>query len=291
MKDSRKCDRCAKRTSLTGLVAGVFLAAFKFTIGVLGRSRALMASGMCNISDVSSGLIVMLSVRYSRRPGSRRYQYGYGKIEFVTQMVISMLMILGTAVLFVSSFFILAKRIIVIPHMVVFFVAIISAIVNGLIYKFASCGSKELNSPALKSHAEHNKIDVASSLLVAVGVIVTRMGIHWADPVIAIFECAHVIQGSWIIFWDGIKGLMDTSVSPEHIENIRDMVCEIDDIKSVGRVIARQSGPKIFLNISIGVDPELSTLDCKRIIQSLKAHLRANDRHLGDILVQVAPAK
>jgi cation diffusion facilitator family transporter len=271
-------------------MAGTVLAALKITMGILGRSHALIASGMCNISDVTSGFMVILGVKYSKKPPNQRYQYGYGKIEFIAQMVVSMLMILGNIVLLLSSFVIMARRVIVIPHIVVFFVAIISAIVNGLIYKFASCCARELNSPALRSHAEHNKIDVASSLLVAVGIIATRIGMHWADPVIAIFECAHVIHGSWVILWDGLKGVMDTSIKQDYIDQVKDNIYELDEIKKVGRIKARQSGSRVFMDITIGIDSELSILDSKRVVQKLKSHLHSRDRHLGDIHVQVVPA-
>lgn len=289
MKAQDKCLRCAKHTSIIGFFSGIVLAAFKLTIGLMGRSHALVASGMCNISDVSSSVAVLLGVKYSQKPANKRYQYGYGKVEFIVQVGIGGLMIIGTVLLILSSFIVLVKRTIIIPNMLVFFTAILSAIINGLIYKFADCGSKELNSPALKSHAEHNKIDVASSLLVAVGVLATRIGLHWADPLIAIFECAHVIHGSWCIFGDGLKSLMDASMPMEYIEKMKKNVLEVENVLKVALVQARQSGQKIFVNIAVEINPNLSVLASKHIIQSIKAHLREKDRHIGSIFVKVMP--
>ena len=291
MKDQKKCEACAKRTSLVGLAACICLAALKLFVGFVGRSRALIASGMCNLSDISSVLMVMLVVKRSRKAPTKRYPYGYGKLEFIAQIGISLLMVLGTVVLLGSSLIVITKRAIIVPHEVVFFTAIISAIVNGLIYKFASCGAKELNSPALRSHAMHNKIDVASSCLVAVGVVATRLGVHWADPAIAVFECAHVMHGSWAVFWDGFKGVMDTSVPREYIDEIGQRALEVRDVKAVNRVRARQAGQKVLLDIAIEVESGLSVLESKRITQLLRTHLRKEDRRLGTIFVQVIPAR
>ncbi len=290
MKNAKKCTRCAKITSFAGLIAGIFLAAIKLTMGYLGKSRALIASGMCNLSDISSAIAVFLGVKYSNRRSNKKYQYGYGKLEFVVQVGISMLMILGNIALVFSSFVVIAKRAIVLPHLIVFFIAIISAIINGLIYKFANCGGKELNSPALRAHAEHNKIDVASSLLVAIGVLATRVGLHWADPVIAIFEAGHVIHGSWIIFWDGFKGLMDTGMPDGYMEDIREWVGEMENIKQVTIARARHSGNKVFLELGIKLNPNISVLESKHVVQTLKDHLRKKDRHLGNIFVQIFPS-
>ncbi|MBF0252849.1 MAG: cation transporter [Candidatus Omnitrophica bacterium] len=290
IKNRAKCEKCAQRTSWVGLVSGFFLASFKLVIGFLGGSRALMGSGMCNLSDISSSIIVMLGVKYSRKGANKKYHYGYGKVESIAQVAIGALMMLGNIVLIFSSFVVIARSTVSIPHMVVFVTAIISAIVNGLIYKFALCGAKELNSPALMSHAEHNKVDVVSSVLVAVGVLAARIGLHWADPVIAIFEAIHVVHGSWVIFWDGFKGLMDTSVPAEYIDDIRERVYEIEGVKKVAKVKARQSGQMFYLDISVTVDPSMSVMDSKDLVQMIRKHLKDRDRYIGSILVQVVPA-
>jgi cation diffusion facilitator family transporter len=289
-KNRAKCELCAQRTSWVGLISGFFLATFKLGIGFLGGSRALMGSGMCNLSDISSSIIVMLGVKYSRKGANKKFHYGYGKVESIAQVAVGVLMMAGNVVLIFSSFVVIAKRAIIIPHMVVFFTAIISAIVNGLIYKFAHCGAKELNSPALRSHAEHNKIDVASSLLVAIGVMATRIGLHWADPVIAIFEAVHVVHGSWVIFWDGFKGLMDTSVPGEYIDDICERIYEIGEVKKVANIKARQSGQKFYLDVSVTVDPKMSVLESKNLVQRIRRHLKESDRYIGSILVQVIPS-
>ncbi|MBF0486454.1 MAG: cation transporter, partial [Candidatus Omnitrophica bacterium] len=104
MKDPKKCEACARKTILWGILANVFLAAFKLFVGFLGRSRALIGSGMCNLSDVGASIVVILGVRYSKKAADEKYPYGYGKIEFIAQVGLSVLMILGTIALILSSF-------------------------------------------------------------------------------------------------------------------------------------------------------------------------------------------
>ncbi|MBF0571461.1 MAG: cation transporter [Candidatus Omnitrophica bacterium] len=291
IKDPKKCEACARKTIIWGIVANVFLAAFKLFVGFLGRSRALIGSGLCNLSDVGSSIVVILGVRYSKKPADEKYPYGYGKIEFIAQVGMSVLMILGTVALILSSFIVIAKKIIIVQHTVVFFVAILSAIISGLLFKFSHCGGKELNSPSLKAHAEHNKIDVVSSILVAIGVILTRFGLHWVDPAIAIFECAHVLHGSFGILKDGLLGIMDTNLPENYLEIIKNRVLSVKGIKHVSKVRARQTGRKIILDITMQMDPNISVLEAKAINQSVRAFLRSEDRYIGNIAIQVVPAE
>ena len=90
------------KTIAWGLLANTFLAAFKLFVGFLGRSRALIGSGLCNLSDVTSSIAVIIGVRYTKKPANARYPYGYGKVEFITQVLISCFMILGTLALIYS---------------------------------------------------------------------------------------------------------------------------------------------------------------------------------------------
>jgi len=290
-KSQEKCDTCARKTILIGLFANLFLAAFKLFIGFLGRSRALIGSGLCNLSDITSAVVVILGVKYSKKPANKFFPYGYGKVEFITQFAMSLFMLLGTAALFFSSFFVIMHRVIVIPHLVVFFTAVLSAMINGLIYKFAHCGAHELNSPVLEAHAEHNKIDVVSSLLVAVAVIFARKGMHWVDPLIAIFECLHVMHGSGIILWQGVKGIMDSGMSEDYTEKIKDRILEVGGIEKVNTVLARQVGRAIVLDVTVQLNPELSVLEAKSINQTIKAFLRKTDKHISKIAIQVVPAQ
>jgi cation diffusion facilitator family transporter len=212
-------------------------------------------------------------------------------VEFITQVVVSCFMILGTIALILSSFIVIAKRIFIVQHMVVFFVAILSAIINALLYKFAHCGAKELNSPVLKAHAEHNKIDVISSLLVAISVLVARKGMHWVDPAIAIFECLHVIHGSIGILQDGLKGVMDMNMPPEYTEAIKNCIRRVSGVRRVNEVRARQAGRQVVLDVVLQIDPEISVLESKRISQRIKAFLRGENKYIGHIALQIVPAE
>ena len=291
MKDPKKCESCAKKVLIVSVLVNLALAVFKLVVGFMGRSRALIGSGLCNLSDFSTSIAAAIGVKYAKKPANKQYPYGYGKVEFIVQVSIGILMVLGTVALILSSFVVMAKRIFVVPHVIVFFVAMMSALVNGLIHKFAHCSAKELNSPVLKAHAEHNKIDVISSLMVAVTIPAARMGLHWIDPLVAIFEAVHVLWGSWFIFWEGLKGAMDSSLAKGYNDNIVESCLEVRGVEKVSKVRSRQLGRKVFLDIVIHADPSLSVLDSQRIAGELKAHLRAEDRHIGKILVQVVPVE
>lgn len=121
--------------------------------------------------------------------------------------------------------------------------------------------------------------------------ILTRFGLHWIDPAIAIFECAHVLHASFGILKDGLKGIMDTNLPDNYLENIKNLVLGVKGIRKVSQVRARQTGRKIVLDITMQLDPNISVLEAKAINQSVRAFLRSEDRYIGNIAIQVVPAE
>ncbi|MBF0244813.1 MAG: cation transporter [Planctomycetes bacterium] len=288
-KTEEHCQACARRTCLIGLVGGLAFAFIKMAIGYLGRSRALVASGLCSLSDVSSSLLVMFGVRYAHRPPNRQYPFGYSKLEYIAQLGISAIMLGGAALVFVDAFMGLAKGKEAPPHMIVFFVAIGSAIFNGLMYRYAKCGASHLRSPVLASHATHNKIDVASTLLVAVGVIAARSGMHLVDPVIAIFECLHIIHASGKIVIEAAKGIMDSSLPQEPMLDISRSIADFGQGLTVRNLKARQSGHKAFLDLVIELPGTMNVAEAKDLKKNLASHLKSRHPNLGSIFIQVIP--
>jgi cation diffusion facilitator family transporter len=286
-----KCQKCAGRVIWIGLAVAVTLSAVKLVVGYMGGSSALIGSGMCNLSDVTASLAMLFGAEYSSKPKSIRHPYGLGKLEFLTQVGISGFMILGNAAVILSSMIHIGTRTIIVPHMFVFFVALLSALVDTLIFKYSHCVAHQLNSPAFRADAEHHKIDIVSEFCVAGGVLITRAGFHWVDPLIAIFECGHVFHGSWDLFWDGLRGLTDANAKPETIDKIRRRVAAVEDIKKVVSVRARSTGTKMLVDLAVEVDPEISVLDSKKVAMYLKHLLMKHDEHVENVFVQILPVR
>ena len=81
------------RTSIIGIIANVFLAAFKAVIGVLTHSIAIVLDAVNNISDAGSSLITIVGTRLAGREPDKKHPFGYGRIEYLSAMIISVVII------------------------------------------------------------------------------------------------------------------------------------------------------------------------------------------------------
>ena len=81
------------RTSIIGIVANVFLAAFKAVIGLMTHSIAIVLDAVNNISDAGSSLITIIGTKLAGREPDKKHPFGYGRIEYLSAMIISVIVL------------------------------------------------------------------------------------------------------------------------------------------------------------------------------------------------------
>lgn len=89
--DSR--EKTIIRTSITGIIANVFLAAFKAVIGLLSHSIAIVLDAVNNISDAGSSLITIIGTKLAGKEPDKKHPFGYGRIEYLSAMIISVIVL------------------------------------------------------------------------------------------------------------------------------------------------------------------------------------------------------
>ena len=90
-KDTR--DKKIVRTSVVGIVANVFLAAFKAVIGVMSSSIAITMDAINNLSHAASSIITIVGTKLAGKLPDKEHPLGYGRIEYLSAMVISLLVL------------------------------------------------------------------------------------------------------------------------------------------------------------------------------------------------------
>lgn len=285
-----KCDdcvKCGRRIGWVGLWTTLGLGLFKLYVGLIGNSRALVASAFCSLTDVASAISIIASTKITRRPVNPKYPFGYGKVEFVVTLLVSLFILLSTLFLFISSFLLIARKIHIAPRWIAFFGAIIGSILSWLKYRFSRCVARELDSPAVQAHAEHNKIDSITSMLVAFGIFFARFGLGYLDPLIAIFETVHVLFQSGKIFMRGGRGLLDMSVSTDKLLKIENASSGVEGVKDVKKIMARQAGQDIFVDISVLLQQDINVAAASMIKQKIRQNIVEFLPQTRDVVVRL----
>ncbi|MBF0465223.1 MAG: magnetosome biogenesis CDF transporter MamM [Nitrospirae bacterium] len=254
----KQCRSCEKRAGWIAVMGNFSLAVFKLIVGLMSGSKAVLADSLYSFKDFLTSMVVLIGVKISGKPADEEHQYGHGKIEFVAIFLISLLIILGTIFLFIHSVkdvWMAYKGTASPPGFIAFWAALISVIANWKLSSYLYCVGQRRKSPAMLANAKHNHSDAISSMFVAAAILLSKYGLVFADPVVAVIETIDLIRLSSVMLNDSLKGIMDSSISPVILKQIESTALLVPGVKKVSSLNARKVGQGIWVNITIKIDP------------------------------------
>ncbi|MFC1715162.1 cation diffusion facilitator family transporter [Candidatus Poribacteria bacterium] len=286
---SERCTACGERVGWIGLWGNLALAVLKIVVGFISQSRALIADAFYSIKDVTTASAIIVGLKASQKPQDDKHPYGYGKIEFLSTAFIGLTIIIGSVVILIISLRGFLAGTTRPPLLIAAGAALASMIIKELMYRNAVCAGKHLNSPTIMAHAHHSRADVISSGAVFLGVLGENLGIRYLDSLVAIIEIIHMAAVSVEILQDGLKGLMDVSIESEKLDEIRDTVSVLPGVEKITQIRAHRVGQKIWIHLEIQVHPDRSIADGYNIAEQVRHSLMKRIRHIGDVMVRLAP--
>ena len=135
------------RTSIIGILANIILASLKALIGILANSIAIITDAINNLSDALSSIITIIGTKLAGKPPDRNHPYGYGRIEYITSLIVSSIVLYAGITALIES----AKKFFYpeAPNyqpltIIILIIGIIIKLVLGLYVKNVIAGGKKL---------------------------------------------------------------------------------------------------------------------------------------------------
>ena len=165
------------------------------------------------------------------------------------------------------------------PHLIA--LGRLALAINMALYYYPECTS---NPTARWSDPVHHA-DAASSLAVALGIVIQFPEHALIDTMVAVLETAHLMYlGS--VFWDSAKGLMDRNVEETTHTRMVQLVENVDGVKEVKYLRSRYVGQDIFSEVVIGVSPSITLAEAHAIAEEVKKRIIAGVALIGSIQVR-----
>jgi cation diffusion facilitator family transporter len=199
-----------KRVALISVFAAVFLTGFKLVIGILTGSLGILSEALHSGLDLVAAVITYFSVRISDKPADKEHHYGHGKIENLSALIETILLLVTCAWIIIEAIERLASGKTHIEVNVWSYIVVISSIIidvsrSRALYKVA----KKHNSQALEADALHFSTDIWSSAVVLFGLICSNFGYFFADSVAALGVAIIVLFVSFKLGKKAIDVLID----------------------------------------------------------------------------------
>jgi len=282
----KECYWCAEHVGGINLWANLGLLVVKLLGGIFGRSQALIADAVHSLSDVIIAILVIVGLKVSSAPPDDDHHWGHGNIEFIVSAIIGTLLVCTAIAITVVSLLSIIQGDIYNPGIMAVWAAAISVVANEIMFRHSLCAGEQMDSPAMIANAWENRSDVYSSLAVLVGVFGARIGFAVLDPIAAIIVGIMIAKNGIKTLVSGVKGITDRSFDNKAmLLQIRKLVLKEDGIVSIGRLRARKTGQKVWIDLEAMFKPEMKVAEVKKIIDSTRKNVIDKFERIGDVVI------
>jgi cation diffusion facilitator family transporter len=264
-------EREKKNVALSSVVAAVCLTGMKLVVGLLTHSLGLLAEAAHSGLDLIAAVVTFLAVRVSGRPPDSEHHYGHGKVENLSALIETLLLLATCGWIIyeaVSRLFFEDVPVTVTPWS--FAVMGTSILIDVTRSRALMRAAKKHGSQALEADALHFSTDVWSSCVVIAGLggvlLADRLhssaptAAHWlyrADAIAALGVSVIVIYVSYRLGQRTIAALMDRA--PKGMStSVRQAMAKLPGVSDVRQVRVRQSGPSTFVDLVLSVKADTS---------------------------------
>ena len=241
------------KTSIIGIIANVFLAGFKAVIGLMTNSIAIVLDAVNNISDAGSSLITIVGTKLAAKEPDKKHPFGYGRIEYLSAMIISVIVLYAGITSFVES----VKQIIhpETPeyNTVSLIIVGVAVVVKILLGRYVKGVGVKVNSDSLINSGEDATLDsiISASTLVAAGIfLIFHISLEaWLGAIISVI----IIKSGIEMLRDTISQILGERNDTELAKAIHDTVTSYPGVEGAYDLVLNNYGPDTW-NGSIHIE-------------------------------------
>ncbi len=289
-KDSQD-PRQILRITWLGLIVNLFLSVFKFIVGFLGYSHAVIADAFHSLSDMSTDLAVLFGVKYWSAPADENHPYGHSRIETIITAIIGFTLFVVAIGIFYTSITHIREIHLKQPVWIAITGSFLSIILKEALYRLTVAVGKRTGSSAVIANAWHHRSDAMSSLpaLIAVSLAVINSKLAFIDHIGALVVSIFILKVSWDITLPCLSELSDTGAPRKYYEKIRSIAMDIKGVQAVHAIRTRKSGPGLYVDLHIMVDGKMTVQKGHEISEIVKNALLKEAPEILDVVIHLEP--
>ena len=236
----------SKVGSLAGMVCialNVVLCCAKGAIGVLSGSVSIVADALNNLSDASSNIVSVLGFKLASKPADPEHPYGHGRYEYLSGLVVAVLVLLIGIELIRSSI----EKIIA-PTPVEFSAALVAVLLLSCAVKlwmahFNKRLGDAIDSETLRATAQDSKNDViATAAVLACSVIAHLTGLA-LDAWVGLAVGAYIGWSGFELIRDTVSPLLGQAPDPALVSHIRSKIMGYPGVLGTHDLMVHDYGP------------------------------------------------
>lgn len=287
-------NKTIRQVTSVGIFGNIALVIFKLYAGIVGKSGAMVSDAVHSLSDVFATFVAFIGVRLSKKEPDSDHPYGHDRFESLASMLLGAILIctgIGIGVSGIRTIIAGNYDKLETPATIALIAAIISIAVKEGMFWYTRHYANKLKSSAFMADAWHHRSDALSSVGSLIGIAGARMGVAVMDPIACVVICLFILKVGFDIMKDAGVKMLDTSCGEKWDKEMTEFILSQPGVESVDLLQSRKFGEKIYLDVEISVDGELSLADAHNIAEYVHDTVENKYPEIKHIMIHENPIK
>ena len=237
-------------SSIVGIITNLILAAIKLVAGILSFSIAIIADALNNFSDAGSSIISFVSFKIAAKPADKEHPFGHARIEYVSSMIVSFLILIVGFELMTSSVSGLfnqstAKLEVNSLTYIILSISILLKFWLGMFYRKIA---KKIDSSVVSAAATDSFSDCASTTAVLVSSVIIGLTDLWfIDSIVGLAVSIMIMIAGIKILNETKNSLLGEAPVKEVVDSIKTTVEKYPEVVGIHDMLVHNYGPKTYI--------------------------------------------
>lgn len=243
--------------SVLGICVNLILAILKIVIGAAVGSIAIISEGVNNASDSVTAVMTIVGTKLAAKQPTEKHPFGYGRIEYLTSLVISVLILFTGAELLKSSVtLIFHPEEISVSYLTVAIIAV-SALFKLLLGQYTIREGKRVDSGSLTAVGVECRNDSVVSVITIVSTLMYLVFHISLDAYAGILMVCIVLKAGFEVLRDTLSDLLGQSAEKEMAQKLYKMIRSEPIVLNAADMMLHNYGPDAYsgsVNVEIDHD-------------------------------------
>jgi len=268
MKTNR--EKIIVKTSLISIIFNIILAGFKAFVGFLANSIAIISDAVNNLSDALSSIITIIGTKLALKAPDKKHPYGYGRIEYITSLIVSAIVLYAGITALVES----VKKIIK-PEVADYSAITLIILISGIIVKFilgiyVKRKGKEVNSDSLVASGSDAFNDAILSISVLGSAIIYMIFNISLEAYVGVLLSLFIIKSGIELIKESVDNMLGLRVESNLAKSIKKEITKEDCIQGAYDLVLNDYGPDRYLgSVHIEVMDTLTVSEIDKISRKI----------------------
>lgn len=261
----------ASLSGIIGIICNLLLFVLKITAGTVAGSIAVISDAFNNLSDMGSSLVTLIGAKLSRAGADREHPFGHGRIEYISSLIISFIILLAGFELLKSSAVKIFNPTGVKTELLTIFILIISIAVKIWMYSYNRYMSKVTDSKVLEATALDSRNDVLTTLAVLMALILNKFIPFEIDGYAGAAVSLFIMYSGYMISKDTIGILLGAQPDEALVTKIEKYILDEPEILGIHDLVIHDYGPgRTMASVHAEVSADCSLLKIHEVIDTLE---------------------